>query len=135
MPNGYWSGRLMALSDRFRTEEMQNSSSFNRVGSMHDDTRRIRRVFVHLNSLCQTDIAKASLAAFKTAYEARMQEEEDTEDGRIVKGKGKKEAVVAAEEDDEEEEGGVALVQEKKKGGLFGKLGKKGKKGRKKSAG
>lgn len=126
----------MALSDRFRTEEMHDSSSIFRVGGMHDDVRRNRRVFVHLNSLCQTDAAKASLAAFKSAYEKRMEDEDDMEGGKVVKGKGKAKVEAVGADEGDDEDGEVAVVlPEKKKGGLFGKLGKTGKKGRKKSAG
>lgn len=34
-----------------------------------DDERRTRRIFVHLQGLCVTDEARASLDAFQTAYE------------------------------------------------------------------
>lgn len=34
-----------------------------------DDERRSRRIFVHLQGLCVTDEARASLDAFQTAYE------------------------------------------------------------------
>ena len=128
----------MALSDRFRTEELQDSSSFHRVGSMHDDGRRMRRVFIHLNSLCQSEEAKESLAAFKEAYENRLEDEQSMEGERIVKEKGKGKAVVAddiddvdIDDDDEEEE----AARQKKKGSLLGKFGKNGKKERKKSGG
>ncbi|KAA6412783.1 MAG: hypothetical protein FRX48_03775 [Lasallia pustulata] len=120
MPSGYWAGRLMALSDRFRTEEMHDSSSFHRVGSMHNDERRTRRVFVHLNSLCQTDQAKASLAAFREAYMARMREDGGWEGG---KGKAK---VVVGDEDDEEEGEEMVEVQVKKMGGLLGSWRRRG---------
>ena len=52
---------------------------------MHDDDRRIRRVFIHLKSLCTTEEAKDSLEAFKKAYEARM-ERGDTAEREIKKG-------------------------------------------------
>ena len=143
MPAGYWGGRLMALSDRFRTEELQDSSSFHRVGSMHDDGSRMRRVFIHLSSLCQSEEAKESLAAFKEAYEKRMEDEQSMDGERIVKEKGKGKAVAAddiedddiedddIDDDDKEEE----AARQKKKGGLLGKFGKNGKKERKKSGG
>ena len=114
---------------------------------MHDDERRTRRVFVHLNSLCQTEVARESLAAFKAKYEKRVEDEEGMEGGKVVSGKGKGKVGVkktVQEEKDDEEDGdegegqGVLVGQQmvgKKKGGFLGKLGKGGKKGRKKSGG
>ena len=52
------------------------SSSSNNTGALGaahrqltDDERRTRRIFVHLQGLCVTDEARASLDAFQTAYE------------------------------------------------------------------
>ena len=70
----YWSGRVMALSDRFRTEELMAPSGIR--SNMHDDTRRMRRVFIHLRSLCMTDEARDSLAAFQKKYDEKMEREQ-----------------------------------------------------------
>ncbi len=50
------------------------SSEVNRHAVSHkvqDEDRRIRRVFIHLSSLCLTEEAKASLKEFQMAYEAK----------------------------------------------------------------
>ena len=48
---------------------------------MHNTERRTRRVFIHLNSLCTTEEARASLAEFKKQYEERIQLEDQWERG------------------------------------------------------
>ena len=57
---------------------------------MHDDVRRIRRVFIHLKSLCTTEEAKESLEAFKKAYDARMERgdtlEKEAKNGELSTG-------------------------------------------------
>lgn len=70
-PNGYWAGRVTALSDRFRTEALESSSPHD--SDMHDDTRRLRRVFVYLRSLCTTKEAIDSLEAFQHMWAMREQ--------------------------------------------------------------
>lgn len=71
----YWLGRVTALSDRFRTEAISPASlnSFSALGgiksdNMHDDGRRMNRVFEYLDTRCSTPAAKDSLAEFQTAY-------------------------------------------------------------------
>ncbi|KAI9715176.1 MAG: hypothetical protein M1812_006155 [Candelaria pacifica] len=71
MPSAYWCGRFMTLNDRFRNEE------FN-VEERHDfeteryalstDELRVRRVFIHLDALCLTEEARASLMEFQEKY-------------------------------------------------------------------
>ena len=97
MPSEFWVGRVSSLSDRFRTEVLINpppritpsptlskgakapKSEYDR--GMHNTERRTRRVFIHLNSLCTTDEARASLAKFKEEYTERMQLEDQWERG------------------------------------------------------
>ncbi|KAI9888902.1 MAG: hypothetical protein M1814_006191 [Vezdaea aestivalis] len=80
-PYAYWAGRFSALRDRFADEELLESpisgSSEAKVPSadyLADlEKRRIRRVFIHLTSLCTNDVALESLRDFqiKLARETR----------------------------------------------------------------
>ncbi|KAL9122843.1 MAG: hypothetical protein Q9187_000600 [Circinaria calcarea] len=79
----YWLGRLTSLSDRFRTEALADSLSSS--DGMHDDGRRMKRVFIHLNSLCVTEEAKESLEKFRVLYEKRMGLEARAERGEMQK--------------------------------------------------
>lgn len=96
LPDQEWLGRVFGLTNRFRTEEMNNAPprmtppssmahgathDFNH--GMHDEERRVRRVFIHLNSLCITDEARSSLAEFKVRFEARVALEEQWERGEV----------------------------------------------------
>ncbi|KAI9793046.1 MAG: hypothetical protein M1816_000944 [Peltula sp. TS41687] len=92
-PPAYWAGRFSALNDRFRNEEMDESCSFATeqqkqkqqgqgrsisIGggfrrleskmSLSPDERRVRRVFIHLNSLCATEEARDSLKVFQEQF-------------------------------------------------------------------
>ena len=40
--------------------------------SMHDDRRRITRVFMNLHTLCSTQVAKDSLEEFRILYMEKM---------------------------------------------------------------
>jgi len=42
---------------------------------MHDDNRRYHRVFMHLQSLCETDEARESLRQFQHLWEAKRAKE------------------------------------------------------------
>lgn len=79
----YWLARLTSLSDRFRTEALTDSLSSS--DGMHNDERRIKRVFLHLNSLCVTEEAKESLEKFRVLYEKRMGLEARAERGEMQK--------------------------------------------------
>ncbi|KAI9846543.1 MAG: hypothetical protein M1830_007442 [Pleopsidium flavum] len=82
-PYSYWCGRFSALNDRFRMEDISDSSTTLCTDSsshtnhhpmspkVDDEERRIRRVFIHLNSLCLTEEAKASLREFQIAFEKK----------------------------------------------------------------
>lgn len=62
---------MTAISDRFRTEALESSSPHD--SDMHDDTRRMHRVFVYLRSLCTTKEAIDSLEAFQRTWAIREQ--------------------------------------------------------------
>ena len=69
MPSGYWSGRVAALSDRFRNETLGLKFSIQpHSHPMTDDTRRMRRVFGELTGFCKSPEAKRSLDEFAAAY-------------------------------------------------------------------
>lgn len=98
---------------------------------MHDDERRIKRVFIHLNSLCATEEAKASLETFRVLYEKRMGLEARAERGEAQKGVFQEMKVKANKEGKGEEEGEKAGAgrEEKEKKGVFEKLVGRKKKG------
>lgn len=66
---------------------------------MLDDDIRNRRVFLHLKSLCTTDVARESLKGFKSRFEDRLVKEGEWERGQSSppkkedKGKGKESEV------------------------------------------
>lgn len=86
-PSAYWCGRLSALNDRFRMEDITHThtssssspaspSNNHQLGAaaqrkLGDDERRTRRIFVHLQGLCVTDEARASLDEFQRAWEKK----------------------------------------------------------------
>lgn len=84
---------------------------------MHDDERRIKRVFIHLNSLCATEEAKASLEKFRVLYEKRIGLE-----ARAERGEGQN--VVFGEMKVKEGAGGNGGggKEEKERKGVFEKL-------------
>ncbi|MCJ1472774.1 hypothetical protein MMC13_001423 [Lambiella insularis] len=115
-----WLGRVIGLSNRFRTEELNQSPSSNSPSytsaqnsnhGMHNEDRRMRRVFIQLNSLCVTDEARASLAEFKVRYEARVALEEQWERGE--KPRPQKENKKLAKHGKQKEEATVAPVVKK----------------------
>lgn len=82
-PSAYWAGRLCALTDRFRNEELAAQlmcrSSTSTLGltpkgqsdKMHTpeaSTARIKRALDHLSELCVTPDAKESLLQFQALY-------------------------------------------------------------------
>ena len=76
-PPPYWSGRLCALLDRYRNEELalHTTTTFHtpkaQTDKMHTpeaSTARIHRAFEHLHSLCVEPAAKESLTRFQCQY-------------------------------------------------------------------
>lgn len=82
-PSAYWAGRLCALSDRYRNEELaiqlihcgsHTSSGLTPKGQtdkMHTSeatTARIKRALDHLSELCITPEARESLLQFQAQY-------------------------------------------------------------------
>ena len=117
MPDNFWLGRLSAASDHLRSESLwkatqkltlsqsqsffyDDSSSSEDFGSdgsdMHNDERRIARVFEFLEQFCITDEAKESLAIFKVAFEKKMELEAKYESGELERPKKKKKQSFAA---------------------------------------
>ncbi|MCJ1466736.1 hypothetical protein MMC07_005356 [Pseudocyphellaria aurata] len=70
-PSAYWAGRMTVLSDRFRNEALESSSSSANGSDMHDDSRRMRRVFIHLRGLCANQQAIDSLETFQQLWAMR----------------------------------------------------------------
>ncbi|KAI9700824.1 MAG: hypothetical protein M1836_002193 [Candelina mexicana] len=72
MPSAYWCGRFTTLNDRFRNEEfnleLEHHDSETERYALSTDELRVRRVFIHLSSLCQTEEARASLVEFQEKY-------------------------------------------------------------------
>ena len=76
----YWSGRLCALVDRYRNEELPNNigefthtPSKAQTDKMHlpeANTARLRKAFEYLYSLCTTSEAKDSLMLFQGQFAA-----------------------------------------------------------------
>lgn len=94
---------MTALSDRFRSEALESPSSSTHDSDMHDDKSRLRRVFIHLRSLCTTKEAIESLEAFHRTWAMREQ--------------GKEGGIVAAHEIFGDGSSGVKKVKEKR--GVF----------------
>ncbi|KAL4932289.1 uncharacterized protein BDV17DRAFT_254036 [Aspergillus undulatus] len=86
MPQGYWLGRLMTLTNAFHYEDSFNEpdiatgfempSSYSRPfqGSNDGDLAgyRVKRAFMVLENLCVTEEASASLRGFRDAYSRRF---------------------------------------------------------------
>ncbi len=78
----YWSGRLCALLDRFRNEELNqhlsNTSGYtpkaqtDKMHTIEAGEARIFRAFAHLRTFCATQEAKDSLTIFQYAYADMM---------------------------------------------------------------
>ncbi|KAL4869355.1 hypothetical protein BDV12DRAFT_196407 [Aspergillus spectabilis] len=86
MPEGYWLGRFMTLTNAFHYEDSFNEpdiatgfempSSFSRPFQGSDDGDmagyRVKRAFMVLENLCVTEEASASLRKFRDAYIRRF---------------------------------------------------------------
>ena len=97
MADQWWLGRVFALADYFKTEELAKPAprmtpepsftdgiqvdSVRPKRSMLDDNIRNRRVFIHLKSLCTTDAARESLHGFKFRFDNRLVTEGEWERG------------------------------------------------------
>ena len=114
MADQWWLGRVFALADHFKTEELDKpaqrmtpepsitggiqADSIRPKRSMLDDSLRNRRVFIYLKALCTTDEARESLKGFKRRFDNRLEKEGEWERGgsslpkRDDKGKGKESA-------------------------------------------
>ena len=78
-PSGYWCGRMSALLDRYRNEELAASLSNTGPKSQSDkfhstaaNTAKMRRALEQLHSLCATEEARESFVRFQLQY-ASMQ--------------------------------------------------------------
>jgi hypothetical protein len=89
-PLAYWAGRLTALADRYRNEELAafllpntKSASSSRttltpkaqtdkLHTVEASTARLKRALAQLESRCATSEARASLFAFQTQYAQMM---------------------------------------------------------------
>ncbi|KAL4956215.1 hypothetical protein BDW69DRAFT_93724 [Aspergillus filifer] len=86
MPQGYWLGRLMTLTNAFHYEdsfhapdiatgfEMPSAYCRPLQGSNDGDSAayRVKRAFMVLENLCVTDVASESLRGFRDAYSRRF---------------------------------------------------------------
>ncbi|CAF9918977.1 MAG: hypothetical protein HETSPECPRED_003910 [Heterodermia speciosa] len=66
MPQGFWTGRVSSLNDKFRNEALLSNNST--THPMMDDTRRMRRVFTELAGFCKTAEAQKSMDEYAFAY-------------------------------------------------------------------
>jgi hypothetical protein len=78
-PTAYWCGRVSALIDRYRNEDLaaslSNTNSKSETDKFHSpatNTARLRRALEHLHSLCVTDEARESFVRFQMNF-ASMQ--------------------------------------------------------------
>ncbi|KAK3691319.1 hypothetical protein LTR37_018680 [Vermiconidia calcicola] len=83
-PPAYWSGRLSALLDRYRNEDLHTSNLLSPSSSTHHTpkartdalhapeatTARLRRAFEYLHSQCGSQEAQESLGHFQVQYAA-----------------------------------------------------------------
>lgn len=79
-PPAYWAGRLSALLDGYRNEELaanataldvtRTRAETDRLNAPGTTTARIRRAFEHLYSLCVTEAARKSFVVFQMQYAA-----------------------------------------------------------------
>jgi hypothetical protein len=74
-PSAYWCGRVSALIDRYRNEDLAASlastnskSDTDRFHSPATNTARLRRALEHLHSLCVTDEARESFVRFQINF-------------------------------------------------------------------
>lgn len=89
MPEAYWLGRFMTLTNAFHYEDSFNEpdiatgfempSSYSRPFRGSDDGNmagyRVKRAFMVLENLCVTDEASMSLRAFRDAYTSQVGDE------------------------------------------------------------
>lgn len=88
-PAAYWCGRISALLDRYRNEDLASSipspskPSFTRAKSETDklhtpaaNTARLRRALEHLHSQCLTEEARDSFVKFQTQFAAAQNQPE-----------------------------------------------------------
>ena len=78
-PSAYWCGRVSALIDRYRNEDLaaslDSTNSKAQTDKFHSpatNTARLRRALEHLHSLCVTDEARESFVRFQMNF-ATMQ--------------------------------------------------------------
>ncbi|KAK3703687.1 hypothetical protein LTR37_014265 [Vermiconidia calcicola] len=85
-PPAYWSGRLSALLDRYRNEDLHTSNLLSPSSSTHHTpksqtdalhapeatTARLRRAFEYLHSQCGSQEAQESLGHFQVQYAANL---------------------------------------------------------------
>jgi len=76
-PSAYWCGRVSALIDRYRNEDLAASladinakSETDKFHSPATNTARLRRALEHLHSLCVTDEARESFVRFQMNFAA-----------------------------------------------------------------
>jgi hypothetical protein len=76
-PSAYWCGRVSALIDRYRNEDLAASlaetnskSQTDKFHSPTTNTARLRRALEHLHSLCVTDEARESFERFQMDFAA-----------------------------------------------------------------
>lgn len=74
-PSAYWCGRVSALIDRYRSEDLAASlaetdlkSDTGKFHSPATNTARLRRALEHLHSLCVTDEARESFVRFQMNF-------------------------------------------------------------------
>ena len=102
-PTAYWCGRLCALADRYRNEELATllsspTSSKTQTDKMHcpeATTARLRRALEHLHDLCVTQEAEDSLVVFQLQY-ASMMKNPDLSRPIVLNATGKGQAAEAA---------------------------------------
>jgi hypothetical protein len=78
-PSAYWCGRVSALIDRYRNEDLAASlaetnskSQTDKFHSPTTNTARLRRALEHLHSLCVTDEARESFVRFQMDFASRQ---------------------------------------------------------------
>jgi hypothetical protein len=77
-PSAYWCGRVSALIDRYRNEDLaaslaETTNSKSQTDKFHSpatNTARLRRALEHLHSLCVTDEARESFERFQMDFAA-----------------------------------------------------------------
>jgi hypothetical protein len=96
-PQAYWSGRLCALADRYRNEELARQlsgsshtpkSQTDKMHTLEASDARIYRAFEYLHTMCATAEAKDSLTLFQYQYADMMKMPELRKMAPIVLGSG-----------------------------------------------